>query len=82
MVVIPVGRAGQKARRIIREEGLQRGCHAVREFVLRDPIPYVENENTPWSKYPTRLRKRLGLFGKEHDAELAYDGVKHSIFER
>ena len=57
-VVVAVGRAGQEARRIGGEDGRQRRRHGVREFVVLDPIPHVEDEDAARPQHATGLRER------------------------
>src|SRR5581483_2358193 len=80
-VVITVRRARQEARRVFGKERLQRARHDIGELVFLDPIPDVENENPAGPEHAPRLRKRLGLVGKEHHAELAYDGIELAVAE-
>ena len=81
-VVIAVGRACQKAGRIIRKDFRERVRHIVREHVLLDAIPYVEQETSAGLENPFRLAVTRLPIGEEHGAKLATNEIESSIFER
>src|ERR1700681_755172 len=74
-------RAGHEPWRVLGEKRFERLRHSVSEFVLLDSVPHVEHENASWPEDSPCLRKRLRLFGKEHDSYLAHHGVESSVFE-
>src|SRR5262245_64986921 len=81
-VVIAVRRAYQKAWRIARKDFRERVRHIVREHVLLNAIPYVEQETPSGLEDPLYLTVAQLSVGKEHDPKLATNEVEGSIFER
>src|SRR6266508_3424177 len=81
MVVIAVGCAREKSRRVVGKDCCQRACHGVSEFVLFDAIPYVEKKDAACFKHSTRFRIGSRFFREEHYAELAHNSVKCPILE-
>src|SRR5215475_2259870 len=67
-VVIAVRRACQKAWRIARKDFRERVRHIVREHVLLNAIPYVEQEISSGPEDPLGLTVAQLSVGEEHDA--------------
>jgi len=80
--VIAVRRARQKTWRIARKDFRKRVRHIVREHVLLNAIPYVEQETSSGLENPLCLTVARLTVGEEHDAKLAANEIECSIFER
>src|SRR5450830_850974 len=81
-VVIAVRRPCQKAWRIVRKDFRERARHIVREHVLVNAIPYVEQETSSGLEDPLCLTVARLAVGEKHDAKLATNEIEGSIFER
>src|ERR1700675_2327286 len=80
-VVIAVRRACQKAWRIAWKDFRERVRHIVREHVLLNAIPYVEQETSSRFEHPLCLTVARLAVGEEHDAKLATNEIEGSILE-
>src|SRR6476619_8271521 len=78
-VVIAVRRACQKTWRIARKDFRERVRHIVREHVLLNAIPYVEQETPSELEDPLCLTGAQLSVGEEHDTKLAKNDVEDSI---
>jgi hypothetical protein len=72
---------GQETRGIMREDCRQRLCDRISKLVLRNSIPYSEEEATARLKDSPRLEVTLNLVRKEHHAELAGHNVKTLVLK-
>src|SRR5579863_672774 len=81
-VVIAVRRACQKAWRIVRKDFRERIRYIVREHVLLNAIPYVEQETSCGLEDPLCLTIARLAVGEEHDAKLATNKIEGSVIER
>src|SRR5450756_38916 len=80
--MIAVRRPCQKAWRIVRKDFRERARHIVREHVLVNAIPYVEQETSSGLEDPLCLTVARLAVGEEHDAKLTTNEIEGSIFER
>src|SRR5213593_804307 len=78
-LVIAVGCPCEKAGWILGKHASECLRHRICEFIFLEPIPNIEDENSAPTEHSACLRKRLDLFGKKHDPELAYNGVERSV---
>src|SRR3984893_8395153 len=81
-VVIAVRRACQKAWRIARKDFRERVGHLLREHVLLNAIPHVDQEPSSGFEHPLCLTVARLAVGKEHDSKLATNQIEGSILER
>src|SRR5262245_56778419 len=81
-IVIAVRRACQEAWRIVRKDFRQRVRHIVREDIILNTIPYVEQETSSGFEDPLCFTVAQLSIGEEHDPKLTTNEVDGSIFER
>src|ERR1035441_5721851 len=81
-VVIAVWRARQKTWWIARKNFRERVRHIVREQILLNAIPYVEQVTSSGFEDPLCLTVARLAVGEEHDAKLATNEIESSILER
>ena len=81
-IVVAVRGTGQETRGIMREDCRQRFRDRFSKLVLRNSVPYIEEEATARLKDSPRLEVTLNLVRKEHHAELAGHNVKALVLKR
>src|SRR6476620_5418578 len=81
-IVVAMRGTGQETRGIMREDCRQRFRDRISKLVLRNSVPYIEEEATARLKDSPRLEVTLNLVRKEHHAELAGQNVKTLVLKR
>src|SRR5215470_19990415 len=80
--MVAMGRPRQEARRIARKKLSERVSDVVRERVLFDTIPDVEQPVAARLENPSHLTVSASAAGKKHHSKLAADYIECRIVER
>jgi hypothetical protein len=81
-IVIAVRCARHEGGRIVRQERRHGVIDGLCKFIFVQTVPDVEEETPERAQHAASLAVALDLVRKEHDAELAGDGIKAVSFER
>src|SRR5690242_1895320 len=81
-IVVPVRRACQKARRIVRKHLSKSIRHIIRKNVLFDAIPHIEQKMSSALQDAPCFAVARYTVRKEHRAKLAANEIKDRILER
>jgi len=82
LVVIAMRRPCHEKRWIVGKHFAERRGRVIREHIVRDAVPHVEQVSAARLQHAPGFRVALAAIRKEHRAELAADDVEFAVVER